>query len=133
MFANLTSCEQLFALVAVLFPDPLDSALQGSPGLPRQKALRNETPNMVFLYKGRPMSNAYGKRAWRKACARAGLTGLRFHDLRHTWAIWLMQAGVPSYAIQALGGWASPKMVERYAHLSSEHLKQYAAHSKLKA
>jgi integrase len=64
---------------------------------------------------------------------RAGLAGLRFHDLRHTWATWLMQAGVPAYAIQSLGGWASPKMVERYAHLSPEHLKQYAAYSKLKA
>lgn len=58
------------------------------------------------------MSNAYGKAAWRKACKRAG---------------------VPAYAIQSLGGWASPKMVERYAHLSPEHLKQYAAYSKLKA
>jgi hypothetical protein len=44
-----------------------------------------------------------------------------------------MQAGAPAYAIQALGGWASPKMVERYAHLSPEHLKQYAALSRLQA
>jgi len=87
----------------------------------------------VFLYEGRPVSNAYGKAAWRKACKRAGLAGLRFHDLRHTWASWLMQAGVPAYAIQSLGGWASPKMVERYAHLSPDHLKQYAALSKLRA
>jgi integrase len=94
---------------------------------------RSEGQERVFLYEGRPVSNAYGKAAWRKACKRAGLVGLRFHDLRHTWASWLMQAGVPAYAIQALGGWASPKMVERYAHLSPEHLKQYAAYSKLKA
>jgi hypothetical protein len=45
----------------------------------------------------------------------------------------MMQAGAPSYAIQALGGWASPKMVDRYAHLSPEHLKQYAALAKLTA
>jgi integrase len=94
---------------------------------------RTESQERVFLFKGRPVSNAYGKAAWRKACKRAGLAGLRFHDLRHTWASWLMQSGVPAYAIQSLGGWASPKMVERYAHLSPEHLKQYAAHSKLKA
>jgi integrase len=79
------------------------------------------------------VSNAYGKAAWRKACNRAGLAGLRFHDPRHTWASWLMQAGAPAYAIHSLGGWASPKMVERYAHLSPERLKQYAAYSKLKA
>jgi len=94
---------------------------------------RTEGQERVFLYEGRPVSNAYGKRAWRNACKRAGLAGLRFHDLRHTWASWLMQAGVPPYAIQSLGGWASPKMVERYAHLSPEYLKQYAAYSKLKA
>jgi hypothetical protein len=48
-------------------------------------------------------------------------------------ASWLMQAGAPAYAIQALGAWVSPKMVERYAHLSPEHLKQYAALPSLKA
>jgi integrase len=40
------------------------------------------------------VSNAYGKAAWRKACKRVGLAGLRFHDPRHTWASWLMQADV---------------------------------------
>lgn len=85
----------------------------------------------VFLYDGVPLRQSFGKRTWRRACLKAGLAGLRFHDLRHTWASWMMQEGVPAYAIQALGGWASPKMVERYAHLSPDHLKQYAALSKL--
>lgn len=98
-----------------------------------QGITRAEGQERVFLYKGRSVTNAYGKAAWRKACKRAGLAGLRFHDLRHTWASWLMQAGAPAHAIQSLGGWASPKMVERYAHLSPEHLKQYAAYAKLKA
>lgn len=87
----------------------------------------------VFLYEGAPLRQAFGKRTWRKACKKSGLEGFRFHDLRHTWASWMMQEGVPAYAIQSLGGWASPKMVERYAHLSPDHLKQYAAHSKLRA
>jgi integrase len=105
-----------------------EDAVQVLDGIERVKG-----QDRVFLYEGRPVSNAYGKAAWRKACKRAALDGLRFHDLRHTWASWLMQAGVPAYAIQSLGGWASPKMVERYAHLSPEHLKQYAAYSKLRA
>jgi integrase len=94
---------------------------------------RIEGQEHVFLYRGRPSFNSYGRKGWRGACKRAGLEGLRFHDLRHTWASWLMQAGVPAYAIQSLGGWASPKMVERYAHLSPDHLRQYASHSKLTA
>jgi integrase len=92
---------------------------------------RVEGQERVFLYEGKPLMQSFGKRTWRKACKKAGLGGLRFHDLRHTWASWLMQAGVPPYAIQSLGGWAGPKMVERYAHLSPDHLKQYAAMAKL--
>jgi integrase len=87
----------------------------------------------VFLYEGKPLMQSFGKRTWRKARGKAGLEGLRFHDLRHTWASWLMQAGAPKYAIQALGGWASPAMVERYAHLSPEHLKEWAAMAKISA
>jgi integrase len=94
---------------------------------------RIEGQEQVFLYEGKPLMQSFGKRTWRKACKKAGLERLRSHDLRHTWASWLMQAGVPAYAIQSLGGWASPKMVERYAHLSPDHLKQYAAMSKLTA
>jgi integrase len=44
---------------------------------------RAEEHERVFLYEGRPVTNAYGKAAWRKTCKRAGLAGLRFHDLRH--------------------------------------------------
>jgi len=29
------------------------------------------------------------------------------------------------HALQELGGWASPAMVQKYAHLSSEHLAQW--------
>lgn len=65
-------------------------------------------------------------RAWRKACTAAGVEGLRFHDLRHTWASWQVQAETPLSHLQELGGWASFSMVQRYAHLSPGHLRQYA-------
>ena len=29
------------------------------------------------------------------------------------------------YVLQELGAWESPEMVQKYAHLSSEHLAQY--------
>ncbi|WP_408605675.1 tyrosine-type recombinase/integrase [Methylosarcina fibrata] len=47
------------------------------------------------------------------------------HDLRHTWASWLVQAGTPLHALQELGGWESVEMVRRYAHFSSDHLADY--------
>ncbi|MDJ6915229.1 site-specific integrase [Salmonella enterica] len=63
---------------------------------------------------------------WRLALARAGIEDFRFHDLRHTWASWLVQAGVPLFVLQEMGGWESLEMVKRYAHLSSTHLAEYA-------
>lgn len=59
---------------------------------------------------------------WANACKRSGVPWLRFHDLRHTWASWHAQAGTPLSVLQELGGWHSPQMVQRYAHLSPEHL-----------
>lgn len=65
------------------------------------------------------------KTAWEKAKARAGLPNLRFHDLRHSWASWHVQAGTPERVLQELGGWSDPTMVRRYAHLNVEHLRKY--------
>ncbi len=64
--------------------------------------------------------------AWRKACVRAGVPTLRFHDLRHTWASWHVQAGTPLPVLQELGGWASLAMVQRYAHLGRSHVAAWA-------
>ena len=64
--------------------------------------------------------------AWRKACERAGVPFLRFHDLRHTWASWHVQAGTPLPVLQELGGWASLAMVQRYAHLGQSHIAAWA-------
>lgn len=64
--------------------------------------------------------------AWRSACARAGIVNFRFHDLRHTWASWLIQSGVPLSVLQEMGGWESIEMVRRYAHLAPNHLSEHA-------
>ncbi len=64
--------------------------------------------------------------AWKTGLRRAGIENFRFHDLRHTWASWLVQAGVPLSALQEMGGWESIEMVKRYAHLAPSHLKEHA-------
>lgn len=68
-----------------------------------------------------------GGSAWKRALRSAGIENFRWHDLRQTWASWHVQAGTPGSALQALGGWATPQMVQRYAHFGVEHLAEYAA------
>jgi hypothetical protein len=34
--------------------------------------------------------------------------------------------GTPLFALQELGGWQSPEMVRRYAHVAADHLAPYA-------
>jgi integrase len=63
---------------------------------------------------------------WRKALRQAGLKDFRWHDLRHTWASWHVQAGTPLHVLKELGGWSDLKMVLRYSHLSQQHLAAYA-------
>lgn len=82
-------------------------------------------PEFVFTYNGEPITQVNTK-AWRKALKRAGINDFRWHDLRHTWASWMLQeTGVPLYALQELGGWKTADMVKRYAHLCPDHLTQY--------
>jgi integrase len=69
-------------------------------------------------------------RAWYSALRKAKLKGFRWHDLRHTWASWAVMSGVRLEEVQRMGGWATAQMVQRYAHLSSEHLAEAAARIK---
>ena len=82
-------------------------------------------PDRVFTYKGKPVTKA-NNHAWRKALIRASIENFRWHDLRHTWASWHVQQGTPLHVLQELGGWSDYEMVRRYAHLSVEHLAEYA-------
>jgi integrase len=79
----------------------------------------------VFSFRSKPVRQVSTK-AWYQALERAGIQDFRWHDLRHTWASWHAQAGTPLHVLQELGGWESADMVRRYAHLSSEHLAEYA-------
>jgi integrase len=82
-------------------------------------------PQRVFTFNGHPVTRA-NNHAWRKALQRAGIDDFRWHDLRHTWASWHVQAGTPLNVLQELGGWASLEMVMRYAHLGADHLTEHA-------
>jgi integrase len=60
--------------------------------------------------------------SWAAARKRAGLPDLRVHDLRHSFASFLVNAGRSLYEVQELLGHADIKTTSRYAHLSRERL-----------
>ena len=62
-------------------------------------------------------------RAFYSASKQAGIQKLRFHDLRHTFATRLVQAGADIYTVQRLGSWKTISMVMRYAHHYPESLR----------
>jgi integrase len=59
---------------------------------------------------------------WRRIRARAGLQDVRLHDLRHSFASFLVNEGVSLYVVQALLGHANARTTQRYAHLASDTL-----------
>ena len=61
------------------------------------------------------------REAWTAAREAAGIA-CRWHDLRHTCASWLAQAGVPLHTIGEFLGHSSPAVTKRYAHLQPGHL-----------
>ncbi len=66
-------------------------------------------------------------RAFCKAKKKARLEDFRFHDLRHTFATRLVQAGVDIYKVQRLMRHKSPQMTQRYAHHYPESLRDGVA------
>jgi site-specific recombinase XerD len=60
--------------------------------------------------------------SWDAARQRAGMPELRVHDLRHSFASFLVNAGRSLYEVQELLGHADVKTTSRYAHLSRERL-----------
>lgn len=80
----------------------------------------NGGPNPKRRGAGGPVRiHNFGRNVWRPACARAELHPRpRVHDLRHTCASWLIQAGKPLPAIQRhLGHESIQTTVDVYGHL----------------
>ncbi|WP_262966837.1 tyrosine-type recombinase/integrase [Methylobacter psychrophilus] len=103
----------------------------GADALEVIRAQLGKNESFVFTYEGKPVTRA-NNHAWRKALIRADIKEFRWHDLRHTWASWHVQNGTPLNVLKELGGWADLTMVMRYAHLSSDHLKEYTGNASLK-
>ncbi len=82
---------------------------------------KDSNKEYVFTYKGKPIREY--KTAWKKALERAQIKDFKWHDLRHTYASWLVMNGVSLDTVKQLLGHKSINTTLRYAHLSSEHLR----------
>ena len=65
------------------------------------------------------------KTTFGKALKRAGLEGVRFHDLRHTAATMMVISGVDLVTVKEILGHFSIEMTMHYAHPTAEGINEY--------
>ena len=92
--------------------------------LKEKTTLRSLRTELVFCSQVfTPMESGHLRRSFRLALGKAQIDDFHFHDLRHTFATRLVQAGVDLYKVQRLLGHKSPIMTQRYAHHYPESLR----------
>ncbi len=92
--------------------------LQMVPLHPRVQELARALPLPITEYSLRV--------AWDRARKKTGID-CRWHDLRHTCASWLVQAGVPLTTVREMLGHSTIAVTQRYAHLAPTHLAEAVA------
>ncbi|MGH7800985.1 MAG: tyrosine-type recombinase/integrase [Thermodesulfobacteriota bacterium] len=94
---------------------PINSTMRK---LLREQKLRCGGSEHVFLSQaGTPYKfHDSLKGAFERTCKKAGITGLRFHDLRHTAATRMIEAGASIVAVSKILGHSDIKMTMRYSH-----------------
>ena len=85
------------------------------------KSVKNDL--VFFNSNGKKVINFNLIRAFRRIVKKAGIEDFRFHDLRHTFATRLAQAGVDLYKISKLLGHKDIKMTQRYSHHCPDSLR----------
>lgn len=63
---------------------------------------------------------------WKRIRERADLSDLRLHDLRHSFASFLVNRGISLYVVQELLGHGHTRYTQRYAHLMPDTLHEAA-------
>ncbi|MFC2157551.1 tyrosine-type recombinase/integrase [Acidobacteriota bacterium] len=109
----------------------LNSKNNESRIIPINKTLYNEFERLCGKKRGEyvfanPDGQPYGdiKKGFTGAVRRAGIEDFRFHDLRHTFASYLVMSGVDLRTVQQLLGHKDLKMTMRYSQLSSKHVQE---------
>lgn len=94
-----------------------DAAVSVIRAIPRKKDIPWLFPGHAS---GKPLSDLY--LFWNKLRQELGLTDVHIHDLRHTFASFLVNSGHSLYEVQKMLGHCDPRTTMRYAHLGQESL-----------
>ncbi len=96
-----------------------DAALEVLTGVPRIEGCEYAFANPKTR---KPFVSIFS--AWNAARKRAGLEDVRIHDLRHSFASFLINAGRGIYEVANLLGHTQLKTTQRYAHLADQTLRE---------
>ena len=83
----------------------------------RWEAARRPEQGNVFAIRFDSVTQAF-----RRACDRAGIKGLRFHDLRHEAVSCLFERGLSTVEVASISGHKSFAMLRRYTHVRATEL-----------
>jgi integrase len=89
-----------------------------------QTLTRHQQKGPLFIGKRGPLGTI--NKVWYGIRDKAALGDCRLHDLRHSYASMLVNAGHSLYEVQQALGHSDPKVTMRYAHLSKESLQRAA-------
>jgi len=90
-----------------------------------EDAIKNrkvKSPYVFIQPDGKPYSCGRVGKAFERACKKAGIEDLHFHDLRHDFATFLINNGATLYQVQLALGQKDSRMAQRYAHLDPNNL-----------
>jgi integrase len=90
--------------------------------LARIRRQQDEAETFVFPSSGKRGHRTVLKHDWEQVCKGAGITNLRIHDLRHSYASTVISAGWSLPVVGALLGHTQPNTTARYAHLVDDVL-----------
>lgn len=86
------------------------------------RALRADHHSEIWVFPNGDNSAPFDiRRSWEKAKEDAQVPNFRFHDLRHTFASYLLMDGASLGEIADAMGHKTLQMVKRYAHISDTH------------